>query len=169
MEEGHKITADKKDGITVQKGGRIIKYDIRLKTPKGVLWCTYIKWPEPEGKVAAGMSKNQSVKRVKELTSVIKMNIERAHVILGHASMDAIWQTALGMLITRGTLKTCEPCAIAKAKQQNLNNKSEGAKADKINGWVYHNIETVKKSNEDKKLGCKTVWCITTKETINFK
>jgi hypothetical protein len=34
---------------------------------------------------------------------------------------------------------------------------------------VYHNIATVKESNEDKKLGCKTVWHITAKETVNFK
>jgi hypothetical protein len=41
---------------------------------------------------------------------------------------------ALSMLITRGALKTCESCVIAKARQKNLNNQSEGAKADKING-----------------------------------
>jgi hypothetical protein len=51
------------------------------------------------------------------------MNIERAHAILGHSSKDATWRTAavLDMLITRGALKTCEPCAIAKAKHTNLN------------------------------------------------
>jgi hypothetical protein len=43
MEEGHKVIADKKDGITVQKGGQIIKFDIRVETKKGVLWCAYIK------------------------------------------------------------------------------------------------------------------------------
>jgi hypothetical protein len=34
---------------------------------------------------------------------------------------------------------------------------------------VYHDIATVKESNEDKKLGCKTLWHITVKETVNFK
>ncbi len=55
-----------------------------------------------------------------ELVPAIKMNIERAHAILGHASKGAMRQTAtaLGMLITRGALKTCESCAIAKAKQK---------------------------------------------------
>jgi hypothetical protein len=38
------------------------------------------------------------------------------------------------MLITKGALKTCKSCAIAKAKQKNLNSESEGAKADKFNG-----------------------------------
>ena len=73
------------------------------------------------------------------------------------------------MLITRGALKTCEPCAIAKAKQKNPNNESEGAKFDKFNGRVYHDIANVKESDEDKKLGQKTVWHIMAKETDNFK
>jgi hypothetical protein len=99
------------------------------------------------------------------------MNIKQAHAILGHSSEDIMQQitAALDMQITRGTPKTCEPCAIAKAKQKNLNNKSERVKADKFNGWVYHNIATEKESNKDKKLGCKTVWHITAEETVNFK
>jgi len=59
---------------------------------------------------------------------------------------------AQGMLITRGALKTCKSCAIMKAKQKNLNNESERVnKADKYNGQImYHNIATVKESDEDK-------------------
>jgi hypothetical protein len=57
MEEGHKITGNKKDGLSAEKGGRTIKFDIRVETPKGVLWCTYIRRSESkEGEVAAGMS-----------------------------------------------------------------------------------------------------------------
>jgi hypothetical protein len=59
MKEGHKVTMDKKDGITVQKGGGLIKFDIRVETPKGVLWCAYIKQQESENKVAAGMIDNK--------------------------------------------------------------------------------------------------------------
>ncbi len=33
----------------------------------------------------------------------------------------------------------------------------------------YHNIATVKESEEDKSLGQKTVWHITAEETVNFK
>ncbi len=82
-----------------------------------------------------------------------------------------MWQTAtvLDMHITRGTLKTCELCAIAKAKQINLNHKHEGVNSEKFNRQVYHNIATVEESNEDKKLHCKTVWHITAEETVNFK
>ena len=74
---------------------------------------------------------------------------------MGHASKDTTRRTAaaLNMLITRGTLKTCKSCAISKAKQKNLNQESEGTKASKFNGQVYHDIVTMKEGDEDKKLG----------------
>jgi hypothetical protein len=34
MEEGHKVPGNKKDGLSIEKGGRIIKFDIRVETPK---------------------------------------------------------------------------------------------------------------------------------------
>jgi hypothetical protein len=70
MEEGNKVTADKKDGINVQKGRQLIKFDIKVEPPKGVLWCAYIKQPESESKVAAGMIDNkvdnQTINSMKE-------------------------------------------------------------------------------------------------------
>jgi hypothetical protein len=42
MEEGHKVSGNKKDGLSDEKGGRVINFDIRVETPKGVLWCTYV-------------------------------------------------------------------------------------------------------------------------------
>ncbi len=50
-----------------------------------------------------------------------------------------------------------------------MNDVSEGKKAVKYNGRVYHDIATVKESEEDKALGRKTVWHITAEETVNFK
>jgi hypothetical protein len=175
MEEGHKITGNKKDGLSAEKGGRIIKFDIRVETPKGVLWCTYIQRSESEeGEVAAGMSDNKGDNQPNRsviLNPAIKMSIDRAHAIFGHSSEGKTRQTAavLGILITRGALKTCESCAIAKAKQKNVNDVSKGEKAVKYNGRVYHDIATVKESDEDKALGRKTVWHITAEETVNFK
>ncbi len=143
-----------------------------VETLKGVLWCAYIKQPEANREIAAGVSDNQPKEIVNVLPSAIKMNIEQAHAILGHASKDTTHRTtaALNMLITRGTVKTCESCTILKAKQKNINQESEGTKANKINGQVYHDIiATVKEDNEDKKSGRKTVWHITAEETVNFK
>ncbi len=73
------------------------------------------------------------------------------------------------MQITRGSLKTREPCAVAKARQMNVNSKSKGSKAEKFDGCVYHDIAIVKESNNDKKLGRKSVWHVIAEETVNFK
>jgi hypothetical protein len=76
MEEGHKISGNKKDGITLQKGAQVMKFDIKVETLKGVLWCAYIKRPEANGEIAAGVSNNQPKEIVNVLLPAIKMNIE---------------------------------------------------------------------------------------------
>ncbi len=76
---------------------------------------------------------------------------------------------ALNMQITRGSLKTCEHCAVAKARQMNVSSKSKGSKAEKFNGRMYHDIAIVKESNNDKKLGCKSVWHVIAEDTVNSK
>jgi hypothetical protein len=141
MEEGHKMTANSKDGITLEKKGPVIKLDMRVETPKGVLWCVYIKRNDADGELTAGLSDenmdSESIQKdVKALEPILKMHISRAHAILGHASEDATRKmaAALNMLITQGGLKTCEPCAIAKAKQMNVANESEREKAQGFNG-----------------------------------
>ncbi len=50
-----------------------------------------------------------------------------------------------------------------------MNDESEGEKAVKYNGRVYHDIATVKESENDNSLGRKTVWHITAEETVYFK
>ena len=53
---------------------------------------------------------------------------------------------AFGICITRGALKTCESCAIAKAKQKNMNDESKGEKADKYNGRVTMTLQLSRKA-----------------------
>jgi hypothetical protein len=94
LEEDHLVKVNKKDGITAQKGGQVIKFDIRVKNPKGVLWCAYTKRKEPtESKIAAESSDfksdNQPAESKKRLKSAIKMVMKRAHAILGHSDKDS--------------------------------------------------------------------------------
>ncbi len=114
---------------------------MRVDKPKGLLWCAYIKRKEPaENKIAAESSNfksdNQPAESKKGLKSAIKMNFESLHTILGHSNEDTTQKmaAALNMQITRGALKTCEPCAVAKARQRNVNSKSKGSKAETFNG-----------------------------------
>ncbi len=100
MEEGHLVKANKKDGIITQKGGQFIKFNIRIKTLKGVLQWAYIRRKEPaESKIALESSNfkcdNQPAESEKGLKSAIKMNIERAHAILGQSNNDTTQKTAV--------------------------------------------------------------------------
>ncbi len=57
------------------------------------MWCAYIKRKESaESEIVAESSNfksdNQPAERKKELKSLIKMNIERAHAILGDSNED---------------------------------------------------------------------------------
>jgi hypothetical protein len=65
------------------------------------------------------------------------MHIGRAHAILGEDATRRM-AAALNMLIMQGGLKTCEPCAIAKAKQMKVANESEGEKAQVFNEQLFH-------------------------------
>jgi hypothetical protein len=123
MEEGHKVFGNKKDGLSVKKGGQFIKFDIRVETPKGVMWCAYILRHESKGEVTAEMSNDRGDKQPNksmQLKPAIKMSIEQAHAILGHSSEGKTQQTAaaLNILIMRGALKTCKSCAIAKRSRR---------------------------------------------------
>jgi hypothetical protein len=61
MKEGHLVKVNKRNGITAQKGGQVIKFNIRVKTLKGILWCAYIKRKEPaESEIAAESSNFKS-------------------------------------------------------------------------------------------------------------
>jgi hypothetical protein len=149
--------------------------DIRVKTPKGMLWCAHIKKNDSNGKVAAGSINNHyvamSIESKKELKPALRMHIGRAHAILGHANEDATQKMAvvLNMLITRGGLMTCESCAIAKAKQMNVNNESEGKKAQLFNGQMFHDIAIMKEDNNKKKLCQKSICYICVDKLIGFK
>jgi hypothetical protein len=121
MEEGHKVIRTKKDGMSVKKGGWVIKFDIRVETPKEVLWCAYIQRPESKGEVAAGMSNdkgdNQANKSV-QLNPAIKISIEQAHAILGHSSEGKTRQTAAALRILIQELHS-RPASHVQLQQQN--------------------------------------------------
>ena len=56
IEEGHKLSGNKKTGLTLEKNRRVIAFDIRVEMPTGVLWCTNVTRNNNE--VTAGSSEN---------------------------------------------------------------------------------------------------------------
>ena len=94
--------------IKLTKGDTTIRFDIKVHSPKGVLYAAYFKRDMEVGNQATDQK--------------ISMSIQQAHHRLGHINEDATRATAkhLGWTITRGTLGPCESCSIGKAKQKNL-------------------------------------------------
>ena len=90
MEEGHKVIGNwEQEGWSVCRKRRTGKFGIRVESPKGVLWCAYIRRPESEGEVAAGMSNDKGDNKPNKSVQpnpAIKMSIEQARAILGHSS-----------------------------------------------------------------------------------
>ena len=56
IEEGHKLSGNKKTGLTLEKNRRVNAFDIRVEMPTGVLWCTNVTRNNNE--VTAGSSEN---------------------------------------------------------------------------------------------------------------
>ena len=101
-----------------KKDGQEVCFDIIILTPKGALYCMYYK-RETEKALAATMSGT-------------KLNVLKAHDLLGHCSEEMTWAATklMGWVLT-SSWKLCESCAAAKAKQKNVPKESEHTKAVK--------------------------------------
>lgn len=123
--------------ITMTKGGLTIKFDIVIPTKNGALYCACLKRKQDD--VHGGI-----------LGEGTEMNVAKAHALLGHCNELSTRRTAsyLDWKITQGALKTCESCAIGKARQKNVPKQSSGEKAKEPNGRWFHDIATIKSEKE---------------------
>ena len=107
--QGWEIVRGDKTLIRVEnKKGGIIDFDIVVPTEKGAIYtCKFLRCVE----VAAG-----------SVTMPIRLNINRAHCLLGHRNKDSVHKTAreLRWVLTCGTLKPCKHCTQSKARQKNV-------------------------------------------------
>lgn len=100
-------------GFVVTKGEMKLVFDIAVRTGEGILWCMYFARQD------VGEMTNVALTSKKRSET---MNIKEAHAKLGHFGEDLTRKTVklLGWTLSRGTLGTCEPCTIGKAKQKNV-------------------------------------------------
>jgi hypothetical protein len=70
MEQGWTLGGNKGKGIWLEKNGNTLKFDIRLDTAEGVVWCACLK---------RVFSENSSVG-----TAIKQLSIQQAHYFLGH-------------------------------------------------------------------------------------
>ena len=100
------------DSLWITKGEKKVVFDIKIETPKGIVFAIYFKRSGiPEGEVAA-------VTHDKE----IAITAATAHGLTGHIheAQSRKIVTHLGYTLKREKMMPCAPCALTKAKQKSL-------------------------------------------------
>jgi hypothetical protein len=105
--------------IWLTKGDNTIIFDIIIPTPEGMVFAVYFNRHEEIANInvtATGPAE----------AAPVTMNIDQAHAKFGHTNKEDTRKTAkeLDIVLTRGTLRPCEACMIAKVKQKNVIKKS---------------------------------------------
>jgi hypothetical protein len=123
------------EALWIEKDGQEIRFDIIIPKPKGALYCMYYK--------------RMTEMAMSATDSGTRMNIMKAHDLLGHCSEDMTRSAAklMGWVLS-GPWKPCESCATAKAKQKNVPKDSEHEKATKGENRIFLDIATVKKAKD---------------------
>jgi hypothetical protein len=151
---GWKLNGNK-EAIWIEKDGKEVRFDIVIPTPKGALYCMYFK--------------RASEMAMSATESGTKMNIMKAHDLLGHCSEEMTRETAKEMgWILSGTWKPCEACAAGKAKQKNVPKESEHKPATKGENRIFLDIATVKRTKENPSV-TKPNWRIMVDERTGMK
>ena len=82
-----------------------------------------------------------------------KLNIMKAHDLLGHCSEEMTWSAAKLMgWILMGSWKPCELCTVAKARQKNVPKDTEHSKANVGENQIFLDIATVKRQTDGPKV-----------------
>ena len=164
--DGWTMTGDK-NGIQMVKGDMKVVFDLIIPTKEGILYAIYIQRGVVE---LAGTTQDEKAMKPK---AVVKIPIKKAHEMFGHSSEEATRKTAnaLGIVLSRGELGTCEACTEAKAKQKNLHAKApdKTKKAEEVNGRVYLDLSTIKAPKNLNVTVSLPVWRIIVDEKTGFK
>jgi hypothetical protein len=147
--------------MILKKGDQQVKFDLVIPTHKGVIFAMYINREGESQEEVAGIG----------TTTKKRLNIKKAHELLGHMSEDMTRKVAkhLGWEITKGTLQTCESCAIGKAKQKNVPKKSDHV-GSKVNGErVFLDIATIKGEKDGPSPNARNNWRIMVDERTQMK
>ena len=137
---GYSLSGNKESGYEYsKKNSPTLKFDIKIKTPKGILFAMRIK-------------RKSTLEEMQVLgPRVKKVTIMEAHKQLGHMDEATTRKAAaqLGWIITRGGMKICESCAKAKAKQKKIKTQEPHEKSDDVNGRVYLDLSRIKGPEHD--------------------
>jgi len=119
------------DGLKLKKGKTTLTFNIKIPTPKGMLFGMQIK------------SKEEMICGAKD--GVVTIDIQEAHSKLGHISFAATRKIAQSMSwVLTGKIRPCESCAVGKARRQNIVKRSNHKIADKIGQRIFIDLTSVK-------------------------
>ena len=138
MKKGWKLSGDD-NAIVLTINDKTIAFDIKIPTPKGLLYAMYMKKAVTE---VAGAGTDGGA----------KLLITEIHDKLGHVNEDMARKKAkvIGRNLTVGGMKQpCEACAAGKAKQKNAPKKSKHEEAKEYNERIYLDIATVKRQDNE--------------------
>jgi hypothetical protein len=101
--------------IWLTKGEDKIIFDIIIPTPEGMVFAVYFNRNEEIVSMDVNTTGPTEV-------APVTMSIVQAHAKFGHTNEEDTRKTAkeLGIVLMRGTLRPCEACTVAKAKQKNV-------------------------------------------------
>lgn len=152
MKQGWALSGDKLNGIALSKDGHVVKFDIPIDTPEGIVFAMCAKRTE-----------------VSAVAVNAPMNIDKAHRLLGHQSEEATRKTAkhLGWTISKGAMSPCLSCTIAKAKQKNTVKESKHEAAKACGERIFTDIASVKP--KDGIMPSRPHWCIKVDERTQMK
>ena len=155
LKKGWKLTGNA-DELALTNGTQIIKFDIKIHTPRGILFAMHFARNEEMGAIA------------KDAKSTTKISIQKAHEQLGHISYDAVRKTAKHMnWELTGKTMPCEACAIGKAKQKNIPKTSAHIKANDPGERMFLDLTSVKEQGGTKMT--KPWWRIMVDERTQLK
>jgi hypothetical protein len=129
-----------KEKIWLTKDSQTVTFDMVIPTNKGLLFALYFK-REPKTELAAAFI-NPKPQR---------MPIEEAHNKFGHGDEASTRRAAaeLGIEITRGMMRVCEACTMAKAKQKNVPKESgDHEPANEKGRRIFLDIATIKQRKQ---------------------
>ena len=99
--------------IKLVKGKQEIKFDIKIKTKKGAIYCMYFK--------------RHSEITVATKDTVQKISLQKANDLFGHMATDTTRKTvvALRYEIIKEGMKPCAASSMEKSKQKNISRSNE--------------------------------------------
>jgi hypothetical protein len=141
-----------KDFLVMERINQKIKFDIKVTTATGVVYCMYLQRDE------------------EIVNAAVEYSINQAHERLGHSHEDATRATAIVLEIKLkwGIMKPCRACTLAKAKQKNLSKVSEHKKCNTPGEIMFWDLASFKPPKKGLVIP-KPNWRLMVDECTNFK